>query len=135
MTQSRERSVSVPPQLGTRAVRDADGPAARTAPVTDGPASAKRADRPDPDLPDQVRKELNRLIVELDERGIGGTWNPETEFQVHTISELHSKVRKELTPDSGTFRQKLDHWSDGKRVSGQIDMLMCVWSRDRSGAA
>ena len=129
MTQSRERSVSVPPQLGTRAVRDADGPAARTAPVTDGPASAKRADRPDPDLPDQVRNELNRFIVELDERGIGGTWNPETEFQVHTISELHSKVRKELTPDSGTFRQKLDHWSDGKRVSGQIDMLMCVWSQ------
>ncbi len=139
MTQGRERSVSVRPQLGTRAARDADGPAARTAPVTNGPASAKLADRPDPDLPDEVRKELDRLIVELGERGIGGTWTPETEFQVHTIgeldatvrNELDATVRKELTPDSGTFREKLDHWSDGKKVSGQIDMLMCVWSQCR----
>ena len=129
MTQSRERSVSVPPQLGTRAVRDADGPAARTAPVTDGPASTKLADRPDPDLPDEVRKELNRLIVELGERGIGGTWNPETEFQSHTIGELDSKAARELTSDSGTFRKKLNDWSRNESASGQIDMLMCVWSQ------
>lgn len=125
MTQSRERSRFVSPQLDKRVRRgNADGPASGTAPPKDRSAPAKSID-----LPDEVRKELNRLIVELDERGIGGTWNPETEFQVHTISELDSTVSKELTPDSGSFREKLDHWSGGKKVSGQIDMLMCVWSQ------
>ena len=126
MTQGRERSVSVPPQLGTRAARDADGP-----PRTSGTPAARY--RPDPDLPDEVRKELDRLIVELGERGIGGTWTTETEFRVHTIGELDAT--KEAHAGLGAPREKLtDRSTAGIRADrhAHVRVVAVPGARDRS---
>ncbi len=115
MTKSREKSPAVPPQLNTGVhLRETDGSAAES-------GTRPRASEPDAVLA-AVRQELNQIVVDLGERGLGGTWTAETHPRVHTTRELEAKV----TPLSVDLKDKLTHWS-GPSAAGRIDLLMHVW--------